>query len=138
MLGNNFVKTMIRLAGERSELRVVADQWGSPTSTSSLAEALLNLIECHASGIVHYSNDGSCSWHAFTQQIVERAHAFGLIPRIPLVHAIKTSEYPTLAQRPAYSVLDGTKYTQLTKKTRISWKNALDEILILLKQDLSL
>ncbi|MDD4431082.1 MAG: dTDP-4-dehydrorhamnose reductase [Bacteroidales bacterium] len=107
--GNNFVKTMIRLGREKSELRVVSDQWGSPTYAADLAEALIKIILSaeagHFSpGIYHYSNEGSCSWYEFAQKI----HQLAGITSCKII-PVSTAEYPTAAQRPSYSLLDKSK-----------------------------
>ena len=104
--GNNFVKTMLRLMQERSELKVVADQVGTPTSADSLALAIWKLVEGDApGGVHHYSDAGVASWYDFACAIRELAEPLlgrALCPVLP----IRTQDYPTPAQRPAYSVLD--------------------------------
>ncbi len=109
--GKNFLCTMLRLAGERDELRVVADQVGAPTPAAWIADATAEIVRrgIGASGTWHLTADGETSWHGFTEAIVEQAHGLGLIERMPSVVPIATSEYPTPAQRPAYSVLDTTR-----------------------------
>lgn len=105
--GGNFVKTMLRLMQERDELSVVADQRGTPTWADSLAEAvwaLVDLREFH--GIYHWSDAGECTWHEFAVAIQEEAISLGLLDRPVPIHPVTTDEYPTAAQRPAYSVLD--------------------------------
>lgn len=102
---NNFMKTMIRLGTERDSLGIIADQIGSPTYGVDLAGALLDIIasEKKVYGIYHYSNEGAISWYDFAQAIFE----LGNIDVI--VNPLKTSEYPTKAARPAFSVMDKTK-----------------------------
>ena len=109
--GKNFLLTMLRLAGEREELRVVADQFGAPTPAAWIADATAQLLRQHVaeSGTWHLTAGGETSWHGFAEAIVEAAHASGLIARAPRVVAIPTSDYPTPARRPAYSVLDTTR-----------------------------
>ena len=106
--GKNFLLTMLRLGAERSELRVVADQIGAPTPAAWIADATAALLRhgVAASGTWHLVAAGQTSWHGFAQAIFEEAHAAGLLARLPDVQPIATSEYPTLARRPAYSVLD--------------------------------
>lgn len=110
--GNNFVKTMLRLGREREQLSVVADQQGCPTSAASIAKALWGLAQRYQQedalrwGTYHYSGTPACSWHAFTQEIFQQAQQAGLLARQPVVHAISTTQYPTPAKRPAWSVLD--------------------------------
>lgn len=105
---NNFMKTMLRLASERTELSVVADQIGTPTHAVDLAEALLKMVtssgfEKSNYGIYNFSNEGQCSWYEFAAAIFKQNNI-----EITL-HPIPTSAYPTPAKRPAYSVLDKTK-----------------------------
>jgi dTDP-4-dehydrorhamnose reductase len=99
--GTGFVKTMLRLAAERDELRVVADQVGSPTFTHDLAEGIKRLVVGRHPGTFPVTNQGEATWHALAQAALE---AVGLDPG--RVTPITTAEYPTPAERPAYSVLD--------------------------------
>lgn len=102
---NNFMKTMIKLGTDRDSLGIIADQVGTPTYGVDLAGALLDIItsEKEAYGIYHYSNEGAVSWYDFAQAIFE-------IGNITVaVKPLKTSEYPTKAARPAFSVMDKTK-----------------------------
>lgn len=121
--GHNFMKTMLRLAGERKEISVVNDQIGAPTYAVDLAHALL-AIACSgktAYGIYHYSNSGIASWCDFAAEIFRLSES-----RVTL-HAIPTSSFPTPAKRPAYSVLD-TSRTRLVFGIEIrDWKQALAE-----------
>lgn len=98
--GQNFVKTMLRLAREQDELRVVHDQIGSPTYTVDLAEFLLELVRTDYYGIYHATNTGSCSWYEFAQAIFAEA---GIDVK---VNPITTDQFPRPAKRPKYSVLD--------------------------------
>jgi len=104
--GPSFVHTIMRLARDRSVLRVVADQHGCPTYAGDLAEALLELASAPAA-IYHYCNDGPTTWHGFAVAIVERMRSSAR------VDAITTADYPTPARRPAYSVLDTTRVRAL-------------------------
>jgi len=104
--GRNFALTMLRLMRERPELRVVADQIGTPTHADSLARALWGLAGSGADGIWHYTDAGVASWYDFAVAIAEEAHAFKLIPAMPRITPISTRDYPTPARRPAYGVLD--------------------------------
>ena len=109
--GNNFMKTMLRLASERDSLSVVADQIGTPTNAVDLADVLIKIIvSCHAElvsasnyGIYNFSNEGQCSWYDFAKEIFHQKGVSIVLKPIP------TSAYPTPAKRPAYSVLDKTK-----------------------------
>jgi dTDP-4-dehydrorhamnose reductase len=110
--GSNFVKTMLRLGGERPELRVVADQFGNPTYAGDLADAILNLTgqlarEESPWGIYHLAGDGDTSWHGFAERIIACGVLHGL-KRVPVL-SISTSNFPTPAKRPANSRLDCSK-----------------------------
>jgi dTDP-4-dehydrorhamnose reductase len=106
--GQNFVRTMLRLMNERPEVRVVADQIGTPTYAPGLAEALWALSAQSAAGLHHFTDAGSASWYDFAVAIQEEAGAIGLIEKLVPVIPIATSDFPTPAKRPAYSVLDKT------------------------------
>lgn len=104
--GHNFVRTMLRLMAERDEVRVVADQIGTPTFAGSLAQALWALVSAGAQGIHHWTDSGVASWYDFALAIQEEALNLGLLERAVPVLPIATSDYPTPALRPSYSVLD--------------------------------
>ncbi|MFN4357533.1 dTDP-4-dehydrorhamnose reductase [Sphingopyxis alaskensis] len=104
--GNNFVRTMLRLMAERDELRVVADQIGTPTWATSLAQAIWKLVAADARGIYHYTDSGAASWYDFAVAIQEEALAIGLLDRAIPVLPIPSSAYSTPARRPHYSILD--------------------------------
>jgi dTDP-4-dehydrorhamnose reductase len=130
--GKNFVTTMLKLMAERDELKVVADQRGRPTSTTTLADALLRLLDVDAGGIVHVADDAGprgISWHDFAVAIRAGALARGLPVKAHTIHAIPTSAYPTPAVRPAWSVLDTGRYTQLTGTSLPSWDQTLGRYL---------
>ncbi|MFP9115059.1 dTDP-4-dehydrorhamnose reductase [Flavobacterium sp. RHBU_3] len=105
---NNFMKTMLRLAADRTSLSVVNDQEGTPTNANDLAEALLHIIEHDnkAYGIYHYSNEGETTWYGFAAGIFELNNVLINLQPIP------SADYPTPAKRPAYSVLDKSKIKQ--------------------------
>jgi dTDP-4-dehydrorhamnose reductase len=104
--GNNFVKTMLRLMAERDEVRVVADQVGTPTHAASLARAIWALDSARATGVFHWTDAGVASWYDFAVAIQEEALVLGLLARAVPVVPIRTSDYPTPARRPTMSVLD--------------------------------
>lgn len=124
--GNNFMKTMLRLASERDSLSVVNDQIGTPTSAVDLAEALVQIIVTDNQqpttdnfGIYNFSNEGQCSWYDFAQKIFE-------INQINIdLNSIPTSSYPTPAQRPSYSVLDKTKIRKTFGLKIKNWEESL-------------
>ena len=109
--GKNFLLTMLRLASERDELRVVADQVGTPTSAAWIADATAGLIRHGVAdaGTWHLVASSETSWHGFACAIMEDAQARGLLARMPSVLPITTDEFPTPARRPANSVLDTTR-----------------------------
>jgi len=121
--GNNFVKTILRLAQENKELRVVDDQRGSPTWTRDLSHAIKALLDSEARGIYHVSNQGSCTWYEYARRIVEHA---GLGVQ---VRPITTDELKRPAPRPAYAVLDCKRFINDTGSALRTWESALDEYL---------
>jgi dTDP-4-dehydrorhamnose reductase len=124
----NFVKTMLRLGAERSELRVVADQIGSPTWAGDIAEAIAQVIaqfQPEQTGIYHYTNSGTASWYDFAIAIFEEARLLGFPLKIEQVIPITTAEYPTPARRPAYSVLSNQKISTLLKAYPPHWRQSL-------------
>ena len=124
--GNNFVKTMSRLADERESLGIVFDQTGTPTYTKDLAEAIINLISIKAkAGIYHFSNEGVCSWYDFAFEILNILRLKGETLKLKELTPILSKEYPTAAARPAYSVMDKAKYKKVTTKTIPHWRDGL-------------
>jgi dTDP-4-dehydrorhamnose reductase len=97
---------MLRLMAERDELRVVADQIGTPTWATSLADGIWKLAVADARGIYHYTDSGAASWYDFAVAIQEEALVLGLLGHAIPVVPIPSSAYPTPARRPHYSVLD--------------------------------
>lgn len=119
--GNNFVKTMMRLMGERTELSVVNDQIGSPTYAGDLAQAIVDIIGAdtwHA-GIYHYSNEGQLSWYELALAIRDMTSAGCEIS------PISSSQYPTAAKRPTYSLLDKIKIKDTFGLEIPYWKDSL-------------
>jgi dTDP-4-dehydrorhamnose reductase len=108
MRGANFLRTMLRLAKERDELRVVADQFGAPTWSRMIAETTALMLARHRDqeGIYHFVAGGETSWHGFAEAIVAQGHALGLLEKMPSVHRITSADFPTPARRPANSRLD--------------------------------
>lgn len=132
--GDNFVKTMLRLMAERDELRVVDDQIGAPTWGKGLAQTLWAFADRQELyGIYHWSDAGQCSWHEFACAIQAEALDLGLLNREIKIDAIPSSEYPTPAQRPAYSVLDCSSTEQHLNCTRSPWREQLRHMLEELK-----
>jgi dTDP-4-dehydrorhamnose reductase len=127
--GKNFLHTMLRLARERPQLRVVADQIGAPTWSRMIAQATAALIAqqmCRqtAGGTYHLTAAGSTSWHGFAARIVELGAQAGLCPEVP-VQAIGTADYPTPARRPANSVLSNAKLSTDSGICLPDWEQSL-------------
>jgi dTDP-4-dehydrorhamnose reductase len=118
--GKNFVDTILKLAGQQKELRVVDDQRGSPTFTRDLGFALDRLVGMEARGILHVTNSGSCTWFEFTRQILH-VKGYDHIQVIP----ISSEELARPARRPASSVMDCRQYEKLTGRKMRPWKEAL-------------
>lgn len=131
--GRNFVHTMLRLMRERGAVKVVADQIGTPTYARNLAQALWTLADRSASGVYHFTDSGVASWYDFAVAIAEEANGAGLLDRDVLVTPIATSEYPTPALRPRFSVLDKSKTWAVLGHTGQHWRVALREMLKRLK-----
>lgn len=125
--GPSFVHTMLRLAGERDALRVVADQHGCPTWADDLADGLLALAAVpERIGTYHYCGDGATTWHAFAEQILDEARRHRAL-RCTRIEPITTAEYPTPARRPAYSVL-GTERLRDLGIVSPSWRSGLARV----------
>ena len=133
--GHNFVKTILRLAREREELRVVADQHGGPTFAGDIADTLLELagrtteMDANANwGTYHYCGEPATTWHGFASAIVELARARESL-RVQTVTAITTADYPTPAARPANSMLDCTRLAARFGIRPRSWQTGLEALL---------
>jgi len=128
----NFVKTMLRLGKEREEIRVVADQIGSPTWTGDLAAAVSQIIpqiKPEIFGTYQYTNSGVCSWYDFAIAIFEEAEKLGFPLKVQRVIPITTAEYPTPAKRPAFSVLSTVKISALLGTYPPHWRQGLRQML---------
>ena len=126
--GNNFVKTMLRLGNEGKQIKVVADQTGSPTFAGDLAEMILNILpklENENVEIYHYSNEGSCSWYDFAKNIFS-------VKNIEInVKPIKTKEFRTLVKRPLYTVLDKTRIKETFGVEIPDWQDSLKNMFMI-------
>lgn len=131
--GNNFVRTMLRLMAERDEVRVVADQVGTPTYAAGLAQTLWALDAANATGIHHWTDSGAASWYDFAVAIQEEALAIGLLTRRVPVLPIATSDYPTPAARPSYSILDKRNAVALIGAPAPHWRVHLRDMLGVIK-----
>lgn len=137
--GNNFAKTMLRLAAERPELRIVADQFGAPTSAALLADVTAHIIREATGtgqgdfpyGLYHLAAGGATSWHQYACHIIKRARAAGLPLAVApeAIHPLTTQEYPTPARRPANSRLDTHKFRETFGLMLPDWTEGLDYIL---------
>lgn len=133
--GQNFVKTILRVAAERDELKVVDDQLGGPTSANGIAGALLAVCDRLAQqrqlqwGTYHYSGMPFTSWHGFAEKIVELGRKRGLIDHQVVIHPIPTIEYPTPAKRPANSRLMSDRLTAELGITADDWHCQLENVI---------
>ena len=132
--GNNFVKTMLRLAKTRDTLGVVADQVGGPTYAGDIAKALIQIAEKIIAGekveygVYHLTGEPYVSWYEFAKAIFAEAVSQNVLEKSPLVNAITTADYPTPAKRPANSCLDLTKIQQVFGIQPSDWQKALKNI----------
>ena len=134
--GNNFVKTMLRLAEQRDELSIVDDQFGAPTSAKAISQSLLAIIESEqfnqddcAWGVYNLQSDPGVNWFEFAREIFQQAHTLGLIDRPIKLNPIPSSEFPTPVKRPANSKLDGTKLQKAFNIHSAEWPLDLQSML---------
>jgi dTDP-4-dehydrorhamnose reductase len=139
-LGQNFLKTMLRLATERESLRVVADQIGVPTPADWLADISLQVMQLSdrqgVSGLFHATPSGQTQWHGYAQYLIAQARAMGwpLKTQPESVHAITTADYPLPAVRPAYGLLDSQKLANWLGQDWPNWQQGVDRVLARLHQ----
>ncbi|WP_305369654.1 dTDP-4-dehydrorhamnose reductase [Photobacterium leiognathi] len=136
--GNNFVKTMLRLAQQRDELSIVADQFGGPTYAGDIASALIiiakviseqgNSFDSSKYGLYHFSGLPHTTWYGFSQVIFDKAVEQNILNKAPLVNGINTEAYPTPAKRPANSMLDTQKITDIFSIHASDWQRALNNL----------
>lgn len=136
--GNNFLKTMLKLGQERDSLQVIFDQIGTPTYAKDLAKAIMSIVQNEQfilmnfkTNILHFSNEGLCSWYDFAKAIFEFQNIECQ------VSPIETKDYPTPAERPHYSVLNKTKIKQMFDLTISYWKDSVEECLTMLHKEAS-
>ncbi|MBB6242654.1 dTDP-4-dehydrorhamnose reductase [Rhodanobacter sp. MP1X3] len=134
--GQNFLRTMLRLGSDRDELRVVADQHGTPTDTKLIVRASLAALDRWIStdgsrlgGTYHLVAGGSTTWHGFAEAIFEQAITLGLMKRRPTVIAIPSSDFPTPAIRPAWSLLDNRGFERRFHFMLPDWRNGLCDVM---------
>ncbi len=132
--GHNFVRTMLRLAGERDELRIVDDQIGAPTWARDIADATTLIVRAasreqsaghFASGIFNLTASGATSWHGFAKAILDDAMRHGLLKRVPHLKPIASAEYPTPAARPKNSLLAGERLSKRFGVGLAEWRQGL-------------
>ena len=129
--GHNFLKTMLRFGAERELLRVVADQEGTPTFAADLAKAIVHILsqglldQASTSGVYHLTGAGHTTWHQFATWIFSCAKTLHFPLKVQTVEAIPTADFPTPAKRPAYSVLDNTKFQQTFHYSMPDWKSSV-------------
>ncbi|MGR5350252.1 dTDP-4-dehydrorhamnose reductase [Vibrio mediterranei] len=130
--GNNFVKTMLRLGRERSELGVIGDQFGGPTYAGDIAKALVVIMDKFSSpqqsGVFHFSGEPHVSWHQFAQNIFAAAEQYEALGLVPTVNEITADQYPLPAPRPANSRLNCSKIQYVFGITPSDWQAALNNI----------
>lgn len=132
--GHNFVKTILKLAKDKRELGVVADQWGCPTAAKDIARVVMEVIKKYSSehsldwGIYHYVGYDSTNWYQFANQFITRAKKRGEILSLEHLKALRTEDYPTAAKRPKNSILDTSKIEGLGIK-RHAWDDYLVEVI---------
>ena len=134
--GNNFIYTMLRLFKERDLVKIVEDQWGSPTYTVDLAGAILKIIEDDSVnyGVYHFTNEGTTNWYEFARAIYKKAKRLGLSEgnKKVVIQPINTEDYPTAARRPRYSVLSKEKIKKVFDLKIRDWDEALEDFLSIL------
>jgi dTDP-4-dehydrorhamnose reductase len=133
--GQNFLKTMLRLAQERDSLRVVADQLGVPTAAAWMADITLLAMQHGLQGLFHLTPAGQTNWHAYAQYVLGQAQALGWTLKAgpEQVQAITTADYPLPAVRPAYSMLDSHALAQALNVELPSWQAGVDAVLAQLR-----
>lgn len=129
--GANFLRTMLRVGAERDQLRVVADQIGTPTPAALIADVTAQALQHpgQLSGTWHLTASGQTSWHGFAEAIFAEALATGVLTKVPSVEAIPSAEYPTPAKRPAWSVLDNRKLQQDFGIELPTWQDGLKRVM---------
>ncbi len=121
--GNNFFKTILRLSEQKDSINVVNDQIGNPTYAGDLADTILKIIDSEKDsfGVYHFSNSGGISWYDFAKEILIKSN------KLTKIKPISTKDFPTLAPRPRYSVLDTTKLCKTFGVEALNWKSSLDK-----------
>jgi dTDP-4-dehydrorhamnose reductase len=128
MNGSNFVHTMLRLFNEKDTVKVVSDQWGSPTYTVDLAKAIITIIDKDSTeyGIYHFTNEGRTNWYELTKAIYTGAVVRGIAKREIEIVAISSKEYPTKTVRPQSSYLSKEKFRSTFEASIPTWQEGLE------------
>ena len=121
----NFVTTMLRLMAEREDMAVVADQIAAPTLAHGLARTIWALLDTGAQGCFHHSDAGVASWYDFAVAIEEEARAAGLLERPVAIRPVASADFPTIAKRPAFSLLDSSATRELLGDGAVHWRTNL-------------
>jgi dTDP-4-dehydrorhamnose reductase len=133
-IGKNFVRTMLRLFQENNVVRVVADQYGCPTSATSLASACWRIIDQSVAGVLHWTDGSAMSWADFADAIAEEAFNIGLLSQRPIILRVGTKDYPTPATRPKCSILNCSDSYERLGVERPYWlmnlRNVLEELVV--------
>ncbi len=132
---NNFLRTMLRVASQGKELKVVDDQIGTPTPASLIADVTADMIRLHRDkvGTWHVAANGETSWYGFAEAIFHGAVAEGLLQELPRLQRISASEYPATAQRPPYSHLDVSKLERDLESAMPDWRDGLTKVLRMMR-----
>ena len=129
--GKNFVKTILNLISQKNELRIVSDQIGCPTWSKNIALTIWQMVFKNIdAGIYHWSDNEPTSWYDFAVAIYKEANAINLVEKEIVIIPIPTSDFPTLARRPPYSVLDISQTKKLLDVESEHWRSALRKMLI--------
>lgn len=129
--GNNFVRTMLRLFGERDTVRIVDDQFGSPTGTADVAAMLLSVLDSRSSdwGVYNFSGAGRTSWYHFARRILELGRQLGLVQRDPVLEPVPSEAYPTKARRPRNSFMSKDRIARILGIQAPDWEKSLEDFL---------
>jgi len=128
--GPNFIATILDLAAKKTEISVVHDQKGTPTSCRDLSEAVLHLLRSGAFGVYHFSGEGSCTWYEIARASIELAERQGFRPKTRDIKPITTEEFNRPAPRPSFSVMDKTRYKGVTCAPVPHWLDSLEKFII--------
>lgn len=129
--GNNFVYTMLRLFEEKDEVKVVCDQWGSPTYSKELSKFIIKIVKQNPVqyGVYHFSCEGKTSWYEFAKRVYEKSKEYQLIKKNVIISSIKTNEYPTKAKRPKNSSFSKEKIKKTFNIEINKWQESVDSFL---------